>query len=137
MKLKSFLIIIICLICAPVFSQNCEKGCGKITKVAPTTNKKIKADRALLIFKFYGPGGKPAKSHIKIIVDKDTIVPVIDKTGSTKITAKPGEHKLKFKAPWWYTVKMNSVILSGQKTYSILVKFEAEEIGAGKSKDDD
>ena len=118
-------------------AQGCEKGCARITKTEPTTNKKIKADRALLIFKFYGPGGKPAKSFIKIIVDKDTIVPVIDKTGSTKITAKPGLHKLKFKALWWYTVKMSEVNLSAQKTYSILVKFEAEEIGAGKLKDVD
>ncbi|HXB41810.1 MAG TPA: hypothetical protein VNZ49_14815 [Bacteroidia bacterium] len=130
-------LLLICAVNATSFSQNCEKGCGKITKVEPTTLKGIKPDRALLIFKFQGPGGKPAKSHIKIIVDKDTIIPVLDKFGSTKITSKPGEHKLKFKANWWYTVKMNSVILTAQKTYTIFVRFEAEEIGGSKPKDDD
>ncbi len=123
--------------CCNGIAQDCAKGCGKITKVEPTTNKSIKADRALLIFKFQGPTGKPAKSHLKIIVDKDTIVPVLDKFGSTKITSKPGEHKLKFKAPWWYTVKMNQVILTAKKTYTIFVRFEAEEIGGSKPKDRD
>src|SRR5947209_16408894 len=102
-KLRSFLIIVICTISAPSYSQGCEKGCAKITKVEPTTLKGVKPDRALLVFKFFGPTGKPAKSNLKIIVDKDTIMPVMDKTGSTKMTAREGAHKLKFKAPYWYT----------------------------------
>src|SRR5436309_2193422 len=96
-KIKSFLIITICVICVPIFSQTCEKGCGKITKVEPTTLKGVRADRALLVFKFQGPDGKPVKSHIKIIINKDTIRPVLDKTGSTKMTAAAGVHKIKFK----------------------------------------
>src|SRR5437762_2854878 len=96
-KIKSFFFIIICVISVPCISQTCEKGCGKVTKVEPTTLKGVKPDRALLIFKFTGPTGKPAKTNVKIIIDKDTIVPAIDKTGTTKMTARQGAHKLKFK----------------------------------------
>ncbi len=118
-------------------AQNCEKGCAKITKTEPTTLKGIKPDRALLVFKFLGPNNKPAKTLIKIVVDKDTVYPVVDKNGITKITSKAGPHKLKFKGPYWYTVKTN-VTLKEKLTYYINVKFEAAEmIGGKREKDDD
>lgn len=134
--MKKIILILAGLASFSLAAQNCENGCGKITKVEPTTNPKVRADRALLIFKFVGPNNKPAKSRIKIVVDKDTVVPVLDKFGSTKITSKPGNHKLRFKAPWWYTVKMDQVVLKEKNTYTILIKFEAEEIGGSKPKDE-
>jgi hypothetical protein len=118
-------------------AQNCEKGCGKITKVEPTKIKGVKPNRALLVFKFQGPDGRPAKSHIKVIVDNDTLHPKIDVTGSAKITAKPGSHSLKFIANYWYSVKMNQVSVKADNTYSLFIRFEAKEIGATKSKDKD
>ena len=133
---KIFLIILICTVCAPIIAQTCEKGCGKITKVEPTTLKGVRADRALLVFKFQGPDGKPVKSHIKIIINKDTIRPVLDKTGSTKMTTAAGIHKIKFKANWWYTVKMENVSLKVKNTYYFFIRFEAEEIGGSKPKDE-
>lgn len=117
-------------------AQNCEKGCGKITKVEPTKLKGVKPNRALLAFRFQGPDGKPAKSHIKVIVDsKDTMHPKIDATGLARITTKPGSHTLKFIANYWYSVKMDQVAVKADNTYSIFIRFEAKEIGAKKEKD--
>jgi hypothetical protein len=118
-------------------AQNCDKGCGKITKVEPTKIKGIKPNRALLAFRFQGPDGKPAKSHIKVIVDKDTMHPKIDATGLAKLTTKPGSHTLKFIANYWYSVKMDQVTVKADNTYSLFIRFEAKEIGAGKSKEKD
>jgi hypothetical protein len=134
---KMFSLVAALFFSASLGAQNCDKGCGKITKVEATTNPKIRADRALLVFNFQGPNGKPAKSHIKIVVDKDTIAPELDKFGSTKITSTAGSHKLRFKANWWYTVKMDKVTLKAKNTYYIQVRFEAEEIGGSKPKDTD
>jgi hypothetical protein len=117
------------------YAQNCEKGCGKITKVEPTKIKGVKPNRALLLLRFQGPDGKPAKSRIKVIVDKDTMHPKIDATGLAKLTTKPGTHTLKFIANYWYTVKMDNVAVEAEKTYSIFVRYEAKEIGATKSKE--
>jgi len=133
---KIFLIILCAILATGMQAQKCDKGCGKITKTEPTTNKKIKPNRALLNFKFVGPTGKPATKWVKIVVDNDTVVPVLDKNGATKITSTPGPHTLKFKAPWWYTVSMNQVMLKDKTTYHILVKFEAEEIIGGTRKKD-
>lgn len=116
-------------------AQNCEKGCGKITKVEPTKIKGVKPNRALLLFRFQGPDGKPAKSHIKVIVDKDTMHPKIDATGLAKLTTKPGSHSLKFIANYWYTIKMDQVTVKSDNTYNLFIRFEAKEIGATKSKD--
>ncbi len=117
--------------------QNCEKGCGKITKVEPTKIKGVKPNRALLLFRFQGPDGKPAKSHIKVVVDKDTMHPKIDATGLAKLTTKPGTHNLKFIANYWYSVKMNEVVVKAETTYNMFIRFEAKEIGASKSKEKD
>jgi hypothetical protein len=117
-------------------AQNCEQGCGKITKVEPTKIKGVKPNRALLVFRFQGPDNKPAKSHIKVIVDgKDTVHPKIDATGSAKLTTKPGSHSLKFIANYWYSVKMNDVTVKADNTYSLFIRFQAKEIGAKKEKD--
>jgi hypothetical protein len=119
-------------------AQNYEKGCGKMTKVEPTKIKGVKPNRALLIFRFQGPDGKPAKSHIKVVVDsKDTLHPKIDATGSAKLTTKPGKHKLKFMANYWYSVKMDEVTVKADNTYTLFIRFEAKEIGAAKSKEKD
>lgn len=137
MKKLIFLFLVLILIYSAK-AQNCEKGCGKITKVEPTTIKGLKPNRALLVFKFQGPDGKPAKNTMKVIVDsKDTINPKIDKLGTAKITAKPGNHKLKFMAKYWYSVKMDQVSLKADNTYYFLIRYEAKEIGPSKSKDAD
>jgi hypothetical protein len=120
------------------YAQNCEKGCGKITKVEPTKIKGVKPNRALLVFRFQGPDGKPAKSHIKVVVDsKDTMHPKIDATGSAKMTTKPCSHSLKFIANYWYSVKMEQVTVKADNTYTVFVRFEAKEIGSTKSKEKD
>ncbi len=119
-------------------AQNCEKGCGKVTKVEPTTIKGVKPNRALLIFKYIGPDGKPVKNRIKLILDKkDTLTPNIDKTGTSKLTVAPGAHKLKFKANYWYGVKMEPVPFKTGFTYHFLIRFEAQEIGATKTIEQD
>jgi hypothetical protein len=128
---KLFFFFAITLLALNVHAQKCDKGCAKVTKVSPTTIKGLKPNRALLEFKFVGPGGRPATKWIKIVLDNDTIVPQIDVNGTTKLTSKPGPHKLKFKAPYWYVVHMDQVILKDKMTYQILVKFASEEIVGG------
>lgn len=121
-----------------ITAQNCEKGCGKITKVEPTKIKGVKPNRALLVLKFQGPDGKPAKSRIKVVVDtKDTMYPKIDVTGTAKITTKPGNHSLKFIGNYWYSIKMDGLSFKTETTYNFFVRFEAKEIGASKSKEKD
>ena len=132
---KIFLLFLLVNLTHFGYAQNCEKGCGKITKVEPTKIKGVKPNRALLVFRFQGPDGKPAKSHIKVIVDKDTMHPKIDATGLAKLTTKPGSHSLKFIANYWYSVKMNEVVVKADNTYSLFIRFEAKEIGAKKEKD--
>ena len=118
--------------------QTCDKGCGKITKVEPTTIKGVKPNRALLIFKFVAPGGKPAKNAMKIVLDgRDTLYPKIDDKGISKLTTKPDTHKLKFMVKYWYSVKMENLVFKSDFTYTFLIKYEAKEIGATKSKDAD
>lgn len=134
---KIIILLFAVALAAAASAQKCDKGCGKITKVEPTTNPKIRTDRALLNFKFVGPDGRPVKSKVKIVIDADTISPVLDKNGATKMTATGGPHKLKFKVNWWYTVKMEQVSLKVKNTYHFLVKFEAKEIGGSKPSDDD
>ena len=136
---KTIFLFLVFAFAANVQAQNCDKGCGKIIKTEHTTLKGIKPNRAVLIFKFQSPGGKPAQCNAKIIVDgKDTIRKLIDKTGITKLTTKPGVHKLKFMVDYWYSIKMNEVTVKADNTYTFLLRFEAKEIGAGgKSKDVD
>lgn len=133
--MKKFLVLLLVAFSYTASSQGCEKGCAKIAKTEPTTIKGIKPDRALLIFKFLGPNNKPARTLIKIVVDNDTVHPVIDKNGTTKLTSRPGPHKLKFKGPYWYTVKTD-VTLKSKLTYYINVKFEAQELIGGKREKD-
>ncbi len=135
---KIILLFILITFTQAINAQNCEKGCGKIIKTEPTKIKGVKPNRALLIFKFQGPDGKPSKSHIALILDgKDTMHPKIDPTGTAKITAQPGSHSLKFRANYWYSVKMEAIPFKTETTYTILVRFEAKEIGSKKTKNDD
>ena len=134
---KIILVFFLIIAGKEINAQGCEKGCGKITKVEPTKIKGVKPNRALLVFRFQGPDGKPAKSHIKVIVDKDTMHPKIDATGLAKLTTKPGSHNLKFVANYWYSVKMKDVAVKAETTYNMFIRFEAKEIGAKQTKGDD
>jgi hypothetical protein len=135
---KIFLLFLLVSLTYIANAQNCEKGCGKITKVEPTKIKGVKPNRALLVFKFQGPDGKPVKSHVKVIVDsKDTLHPKIDVTGTAKVTTKPGTHSLKFMVNYWYSVKMDQLAFKTETTYNLFIRFEPKEIGASKSKEKD
>ena len=114
---KIFLLSLLVTFIYHTDAQNCEKGCGKITKVEPTKIKGVKPNRALFVFKFQGPDGKPVKSHVKVVVDsKDTLHPKIDVTGTAKVTVKPGTHALKFMVNYWYSVKMDQVSVKAETT---------------------
>ncbi|MEO8761325.1 MAG: hypothetical protein ABI448_10560 [Bacteroidia bacterium] len=135
---KIVFVLIVLMISYTTQAQSCDKGCGKLIKTEPTTIKGVKPNRALLIFKYYGPDGKPAKSHMTLILDgKDTLHPTINKLGTSKLMVQPGIHKLKFKANFWYSVKMDKVTVKDKNTYTYLIRFEAEEIGTAKTKGTD
>jgi len=132
-KIKSFLIITICVISVPFFGQDCEKGCMKITKTVPDNT--VPAGKAKLVIKFFGADGKPVKSHIKFLLGRDTLNPKISVKGIYQIYVRPDTYKMKFKAPYWYVVKKDQVAIKASNTYYLSVKFEAKEIQGKGGKD--
>ena len=132
-KIKSLLILALCVISAQSFAQNCDKGCCNVTKtVADNT---VPAGKAKLVIKFNGADGKPVKSHIRYILGKDTLTAKVDAKGIYKIYVRPDTYKLKFKVPFWYIVKKEQFVVKAQNTYYLSVKFEAKEIMGRNEKD--
>lgn len=106
------------------FSQN--HGSCKITKTSPESSGKTK-----ITFRFIGPGGKPATSHLAFKMDGDTIIqPKIDKkTGLFVMNIEPGTHKFNFYVKFWYDVDSAPLVFKPKTNTSVVVKFEAKEIG--------
>jgi hypothetical protein len=131
-KIKSCLIILICVISVPFFAQDCDKGCCKLIKTTPDNS--IPAGKAKLHIFFSGPDHKVVKSHVKFVLGKDTLNPKINAKGVYQIYVRPDTYKMKFKAPWWYVVKKDGMQIKAGNTYNMTVHFEAKEI-MGKGKD--
>lgn len=132
-KIRSFIIILICVVSVPLYSQDCNKGCLKITQTV--ADAKLPAGKAKLVIKFFGADGKPVKSHIRYILGKDTLTAKVDAKGIYKIYVRPNTYKLKFKVPFWYIVKKEQFVVKAQNTYYLSVKFEAKEIMGRNEKD--
>jgi hypothetical protein len=113
-------------------AQNCDKGCCTLNKTTPDAT--IPAGKAKLHVFFKGPDGRPVKSRVKFLLGKDTLNPKINAKGIYQIYVRPDAYKMKFKAPWWYVVKQENVVVKAGNAYFLTVKFEAKEI-FGKGKD--
>ena len=104
------------------FSQS--HGTCKVTKTAADAKTKI-------TFRFVGPSGKPATSHLAFKMNGDSIIqPKIDKkTGIYVMTLAPGTYNFNFYVKFWYDVNSASIILKPKTNTFVVVKFEAKEIG--------
>ncbi len=127
---KIILILLISVICVTLYSQDCAKGCCKITKTV--ADNKLPAGKAKFVIKFFGADGKPVKSNIRFVLGKDTLNAKINSKGVYQIYVRPNIYKLKFKAPYWYVVKKDQVAVKAANTYFFNVKFEAIEFIGGK-----
>ncbi len=77
---------------------------------------------------FIGPTKQPAKSHVKMLVNKDTVVPKISAKGIYVTYLDTGLYKLKFFVPTWYDVAIDSLRCGENEDININVYFEAKEI---------
>jgi hypothetical protein len=83
--------------------------------------------KSRLTIQFVGPTGKPVTSRIKFAMNSDSVVPVIDETGSYTFITKASKYKFNFIAPWWFNVPTDWIELKpGTKTV-LRVQFEAME----------
>ena len=107
-------------------SMLAQHGTCKITKSSPETTGKTK-----ITFRFIGPSGKPATSHLAFKMDGDTIIqPKIDKkTGLYVMNIAPGTHNFNFYVKFWYDVDSAPIVIKPKTNTFVAVKFEAKEIG--------
>ncbi len=101
-------------------------GTCKITKVTPDAGGKTK-----ITFRFVGPAGKPATSHLAFKMNGDTIIqPKIDKkTGLYTMVVQPGTYTFNFYVKFWYDVDSPPLTIKPKSNTMVFVKFEAKEIG--------
>jgi hypothetical protein len=103
-----------------------DTGYYKLTKLKSSTNEKTTT--VGLNFKFEGPDLKPVRSHVKFLVNRDTIVPKMDVNGSYDLKVKPGKYKILFFTPGWYDVGTDSIDVKLNHPLSFFVHFEAKEM---------
>lgn len=103
-----------------------ETGYYKLSKLK--AEKSSKEEKTRIQFRFEGPDGQPAKSHVKFTMNTDTIIPAIDAQGTFDIYAKPGKYKFLFTTPGWYAVGTDSIQLKKDHPLSLFIHFEAREI---------
>lgn len=118
------LILLFLFVSGIAFSQT--HGTCKITKTSPESSGKTK-----ITFRFLGPTGKPATSHLAFKMDGDTIIqPKIDKkTGLYVMNVQPGSHTFNFYVKFWYDVDSAPIAIKPKTNTFVVVKFEAKEIG--------
>ncbi len=87
--------------------------------IRPTTKLKVT---------FIGPTKQPVKSHVKMLVNKDTVVPTINSKGIYVSYLDTGNYSLKFMVPFWYDVVIDSLKCSKNEDISIIIYFEAKQI---------
>ena len=121
MKNIFFILLFMCGILAAQTHGTC-----KITKVTPEAGGKTK-----ITFRFVGPGGKPASSHLAFKMNGDTIIqPKIDKkTGLYTMAVQPGTYTFNFYVKFWHDVDSPPITVKPKSNTMVFVKFEAKEIG--------
>lgn len=90
--------------------------------------KGIIRNTAKLTVSFIGPTKQPVKSHVKMLVNNDTLVPKINTKGIYVTYLDTGIYKLKFFVPTWYDVAIDSLDCGENEDININVYFEAKEI---------
>lgn len=96
-------------------------------KVTKEVNQGIpKAEN--LIVKFVGPTNQPVKSHVKMIVNNDTIFPEINEKGIYTDHLDQGIYKLNFAVPYWYEATIEKLKCSKNENIYITIYFNAKSI---------
>ncbi len=85
--------------------------------IRPTTKLKVT---------FIAPNKQPAKSHVKMLVNKDTVVPKINSKGIYVTYLDTGKYNLKFMVPTWYDVIIDSLKCGENMDVRITINFEAK-----------
>lgn len=118
------LLIVFLFISGTAFAQS--HGSCKVTKTTPN-----QAGKTNITFRFIGPAGKPATSHLAFKMDGDTIIqPKIDKkSGLYVMNVEPGTHTFNFYVKYWYDVDSAPIVIKPKTNTMVVVKFEAKEIG--------
>jgi hypothetical protein len=106
-------------------AQNSKSGSYKVTKVLP--EKSINPNETRLVITFLGPTNAPARNNVKFVLnEEDSIFPVIDVNGHYSVEIDPGEYKMRFEVPFWYSISTDKIVCKKQTTTNITVKFEAK-----------
>src|SRR4051812_35882537 len=95
-------------------------------KIVQTLVDKAKTkDKTQLVFKFISPSGQPAKSHIKLSINNDTLIPTVNENGIYTTFLDSGIYKLHVCVPYWYDVQIDSTILCKNEKVKITIQFQA------------
>lgn len=108
------------------FATTSDKSKGYYKIAANETDKTMAQTKSRVTFKFIGPTGKPVKSNVKFVFNNDSLFPKIEENGNFSMNLVPGKYKMRFDAPFWNSVRMDSTLFRKQGYMSILVKFEAK-----------
>lgn len=108
-------------------------GFGQVAKKSTYTLKRTLTKNTLnnsarLIFKFIGPTRTPVKSHVKLTINSDTIVPTIDSLGIYRMTLPISKYKFYFYVPFWYDVCTDTVKLQKNEIISVTVNFQPKDM---------
>ena len=90
-------------------------------------HKTLAAEPNLLV-KFTGPMNQPVKSHVKLFLNNDSLVPVMDSSGIFRTTLPGGKYRLKFCVPFWHTVVTDSILLKADEQVFVIVHFDAKPL---------
>ncbi|MCD6068201.1 MAG: hypothetical protein K0S33_3027 [Bacteroidetes bacterium] len=126
MTRQLIILLILFFYTASLSAQKGDQGSYKISRAK--RNKQVQEGKAKLIVQFIGPNGKPVTSQIKFAMNTDSVVPVIDETGTYSMQLKAAKYKFNFVAPtWWYSVPTDSIRFKAGKVRTLQVRFEAKE----------
>jgi len=122
---KLFLLFICVLVSVYSFAQ-IKQSTYKISSYP--SPKSIIRTTAKLKVTFIGPTKQPVKSHVKMLLNKDTIVPTINEKGVYITHLDSGIYNLKFMVPFWYDVVIDNLKCGENEDINITVYFEPKEI---------
>lgn len=88
------------------------------------STKIAQKDSTRVIFKFIGPTNDPVKSHVKLAINNDTIIPIIDSLGIYMTSLRLSKYKFYFFVPFWYDVCSDSVQLQTNELVLITIHFQ-------------
>jgi hypothetical protein len=81
-----------------------------------------------LVIKFMGPMNQLVRSHVKLLLNGDSLFPAIDSMGIYKTTLDAGKYRLRFCVPFWHEVITDTIVFKTDEQVFITVHFEAKPL---------